>query len=116
MSRSGKKTAKNQRPLGSLEQAVNNGASCAELAATLKALSHPVRLKVLLLLACGPKSITELHAGCASCSQSQMSQFVSRMTLEGLVSSRRVGRGKIVEIADARVRRTIHALVKIYTV
>ena len=98
----------------SLEKATRSGSCCQEMAETLKALSHPVRLKVLLLLAHGPKSISELHAGCESCSQSQMSQFVSRMALEGLISSTRDGRKKVVQINDARVKQAIHALVKIY--
>lgn len=98
----------------SLERATDSITCCQEMAETLKALSHPVRLKVLLLLAHGPKSISELHEGCESCSQSQMSQFVSRMALEGLISSTRDGRKKMVQIKDTRVKQAIHALVKIY--
>jgi DNA-binding transcriptional ArsR family regulator len=108
------RSIKNPTQAKSLAKATGSGSCCQEMAETLKALSHPVRLKVLLLLAHGPKSISELHAGCESCSQSQMSQFVSRMALEGLISSTRDGRKKMVQIADARVKQAIHALVKIY--
>jgi DNA-binding transcriptional ArsR family regulator len=61
----------------------------------------------------GPKTVTELQGLCGL-SQSQLSQFLSRMKLEQLVDCRREGRFQFYQAADLRVVELIRSLQKIY--
>lgn len=76
--------------------------SCEEVAQILKAMSHPQRLLVLGHLLNGEKTVSDLEAVC-DVSQSQLSQFLSRMKLEGLIDSRREGRYQYYFVADERL-------------
>lgn len=76
--------------------------SCEEVAQILKALSHPQRLLVLGHLLNGEKTVSDLEALC-DVSQSQLSQFLGRMKLEGLIDSRREGRFQYYFVADERL-------------
>lgn len=68
----------------------------------LKALAHPQRLMILGNLLHGPKTVSEIVAGCEA-SQSQISQFLMRMKSEGLVKAERQGRFVNYSVADARL-------------
>lgn len=59
----------------------------------LKALSHPVRLGVIELLADGERTCTELFEQ-LNCSQSMMSQQLKILCQQGLVSIRKEGTQK----------------------
>lgn len=84
--------------------------ACDEVCLILKALSHPQRLLILDHLLRGPKTVSQLVT--FSCiSQSQISQFLIRMKLEGLVQSVKVGKFQVYKIADSRLShlmKTIH--------
>lgn len=75
---------------------------CEEVCLILKALSHPQRLLILGHLLSGPKTVSELVELC-SASQSQMSQFLTRMKFEGLVASEKKGKFQIYSVADKRL-------------
>lgn len=77
--------------------------SCEEVAQILKALSHPQRLLVLGYLLNGEKTVGELEEVC-DLSQSQLSQFLSRMKLEGLIDSRKEGRYQFYFVADESLK------------
>jgi ArsR family transcriptional regulator, virulence genes transcriptional regulator len=57
--------------------------NCQEVATLLKAIAHPQRLMILCYLAQEELSVSELQSRCGI-SQSQISQFLIRMTKEGL--------------------------------
>lgn len=79
----------------------------AALAASfLKALSHEGRLMILCHLASGEKTVTELERLLDS-RQAAVSQQLSRLRLEGLVSCRREGKAIHYAIQDPKVSRTI---------
>ena len=88
-------------------------ASCEEVSALLRSLSHPQRLLILGHLTKGERSVSELQDLCGI-SQSQLSQFLARMKAEGLVSCSRKGRFQVYAAADKRVARLIEALQAIY--
>ncbi len=77
--------------------------SCEEVAQILKALSHPQRLLILGHLLAGEKTVGELEDVC-DISQSQLSQFLSRMKLEGLIDRRKEGRFQYYFVADERLK------------
>ncbi len=89
------------------------GKRCEEVSQTLKALAHPDRLKLLCLLAVKERSVGQLVEEC-DCSQSQISQFLSRMKFEGLVDSARAGRQIRYRIADPDVKKLIQSIKRIY--
>ncbi len=72
----------------------------------LKAISHEGRLMILCHLASGEKSVTELEE-LLSARQAAVSQQLSRLRLEGLVSPRRDGKAIFYSLADARARQVI---------
>lgn len=80
--------------------------SCVEVSQILKALAHPQRLMILGNLLQGPKTVSELVDLCEA-SQSQISQFLMRMKLEGLVKAERSGRFVRYSVAD---RRLVHLM------
>jgi DNA-binding transcriptional ArsR family regulator len=84
----------------------NMESTCEEVCTLLRALSHPQRLMVLCHLTEGEKTVSELQELC-DISQSQLSQFLTRMKAEGLLTSRKEGAFQIYSIADKRVSRLI---------
>ena len=75
----------------------------------LKALAHPQRLMIMGHLLQGPKSVGELVDACEA-SQSQISHFLARMKLEGLVSSEREGKHVVYSVADKRLMKLMHVI------
>lgn len=86
---------------------------CEVTARTLKALAHPERLLVLCHLAEGERSVKDLERLCNT-SQSLLSQFLSRMRSEGLVSPSRRGKFVYYRIQDPQLLKLIRALHRIY--
>lgn len=83
--------------------------SCEEVSQILKALSHPQRLLILGHLLGGPKSVGELVELCGA-SQSMMSQFLTRMKLEGLISSEKDGKFQVYSVTDKRLIELMKAI------
>ncbi len=86
---------------------------CEEVSGLLRSLSHPQRLMILGHLAQGPKTVSELQKLC-DLQQSQLSQFLGRMKLEGLVACERKGRFQFYSAADKRIVELIGAIQKIF--
>lgn len=86
---------------------------CDSVSALLRALSHPQRLMILGHLIEGEKTVGELQGLCDA-SQSQLSQFLERMTLEGLLSHKKRGRYHYYYVADAKVVQLMRAIQTIY--
>lgn len=87
--------------------------SCEEVSGLLRALSHPQRLMILGHLCQGEKTVSQLQGLCVI-SQSQLSQFLGRMRLEGLLSCQRKGRYQYYSIADKKVIQVVLAIQDIY--
>jgi ArsR family transcriptional regulator, virulence genes transcriptional regulator len=83
--------------------------SCEEVCLILKSLSHPQRLLVLGHFLSGSKTVGELVERCGA-SQSQMSQFLIRMKLEGLISSEKDGKYQVYSLADKRLIRLMKTI------
>lgn len=83
--------------------------SCVEVSQMLKALAHPQRLMILGNLLQGPKTVGELVESCEA-SQSQISQFLTRMKLEGLVKAERDGRFVTYSVADSRLAKLMRVI------
>ena len=82
---------------------------CDEVCLILKALSHPQRLLILGHLMSGVKTVSELVDACGI-SQSQMSQFLTRMRFEGLVEANKMGKYQYYSIGDKRLIRLLEVL------
>ncbi|MFU8776176.1 MAG: ArsR/SmtB family transcription factor [Roseovarius sp.] len=76
----------------------------------LKAISHEGRLMILCHLAAGEKTVTELEE-LLSARQAAVSQQLSRLRLEGLVTPRRDGKAIYYRLTD---RRAIQMLEVVY--
>lgn len=72
----------------------------------LKAISHEGRLMILCHLATGEKSVTELENLLAA-RQAAVSQQLSRLRLEGLVTPRREGKAIFYRLTDDRPRQIL---------
>jgi ArsR family transcriptional regulator len=72
----------------------------------LKAISHEGRLMILCHLATGEKSVTDLES-LLSARQAAVSQQLSRLRLEGLVTPRREGKTIYYRLTDERSRQIL---------
>lgn len=83
------------------------------VAMIFKSLAHPKRLMILCILSTGPKTVGELEK-LIGASQSAVSQFLTRMKLENLVSSNRDAQKMIYEISDPKMVQLFQAMQKIF--
>lgn len=79
----------------------------------LKAISHEGRLMILCHLAYGEKSVTELET-LLSARQAAVSQQLSRLRLEGLVTPRREGKAIYYSLTDDRSRQIIEVIYDLF--
>lgn len=79
----------------------------------LKAISHEGRLMILCQLASGEKSVTELE-DLLSSRQAAVSQQLSRLRLEGLVTPRRDGKTIYYSLTDDRPRQMIEVVYDLF--
>lgn len=81
-----------------------------EKADLLKALSHPVRLRIVRgLLHCGCRNVGCMEANIGQ-SQSCISQHLMRLKAAGVVRSARSGNEVYYEVSDPQAARVIAAL------
>lgn len=83
--------------------------ACAEASRILKALSHPRRLLIMGHLLQGPKTVGELVSLCETM-QPQMSHFLTRMKIEGLLTAERQGRFIVYSVSDRRLIRLMKSI------
>lgn len=95
------------------EVAQNIARKCENVAAVLRSLAHPVRLKILSRLVDHERMVNDLTVHCGT-SQSAMSQFLKRMKAEGLVAARRDGQRIYYRINSPDLHRLMRALSDIY--
>ncbi len=79
----------------------------------LKAISHEGRLMILCHLASGEKSVTELEE-LLSARQAAVSQQLSRLRLEGLVTPRRDGKAIYYRLTDDRPKQIIEVVYDLF--
>lgn len=79
----------------------------------LKAISHEGRLMILCHLASGEKSVTELEE-LLSARQAAVSQQLSRLRLEGLVTPRRDGKTIFYSLTDDRPKQIMEVVYDLF--
>lgn len=79
----------------------------------LKAISHEGRLMILCHLVSGEKSVTELE-DLLSARQAAVSQQLSRLRLEGLVTPRRDGKTIYYSLTDDRPRQILEVVYDLF--
>ncbi|MCD2362303.1 metalloregulator ArsR/SmtB family transcription factor [Sulfitobacter mediterraneus] len=79
----------------------------------LKAISHEGRLMILCHLASGEKSVTELEE-LLSARQAAVSQQLSRLRLEGLVTPRREGKTIFYSLTDDRPKQIMEVVYDLF--
>lgn len=93
-----------------IEQMMRNACRASTF---LKAISHEGRLMILCHLASGEKSVTELEE-LLSARQAAVSQQLSRLRSEGLVSPRREGKTIYYSLTDKRAIRILDVVYDIF--
>ncbi|GLP97993.1 ArsR/SmtB family transcription factor [Paraferrimonas sedimenticola] len=89
------------------------GQQCEKVAQVMKVLSHPKRLLILCHLAQGEQSVSQLE-GLTGLSQSQVSQFLKAMSLQGLIQARSDGSYKYFSVVDKELEQLLEALHQVY--
>lgn len=84
-----------------------------EVASLLKNFSHPQRLLILCYLMEGEKPVSEIHAA-VGLSQSQTSQFLKRMNIEGLLKVRRDKNYSFYSVANKDVIKLLKFMQKTF--
>jgi DNA-binding transcriptional ArsR family regulator len=93
-----------------MDRMVDNATNAANF---LKALSHEGRLMILCHLVSGERSVTELET-LLSARQAAVSQQLSRLRLEGLVTARRDGKTIYYSLADDRPRKVLEVVYELF--
>ena len=93
-----------------IDQIVSNAAEASNF---LKAISHEGRLMILCHLVSGEKSVTELEQ-LLSARQAAVSQQLSRLRLEGLVTPRREGKTIYYSLTDDRPRKILEVVYDLF--
>ena len=93
-----------------MERMMNNAQRASNF---LKAISHEGRLMILCHLASGEKSVTELEE-LLSARQAAVSQQLSRLRLEGLVTPRRDGKAIYYSLTDDRPRQIMEVVYDLF--
>ena len=88
-------------------------AKATEASNFLKAISHEGRLMILCHLVTGEKSVTELER-LLSARQAAVSQQLSRLRLEGLVTPRRDGKTIYYSLTDDRPRKILEVVYDLF--
>ena len=86
---------------------------CETVSGMLKAIAHPQRLKILCVLAEGEQTVSQLEEYCGA-SQSSVSQYLSKMKSEGLLSSRREGQQVFYKIDNPPLLKLMRSMQKIF--
>jgi len=79
----------------------------------LKAISHEGRLMILCHLTTGEKTVTELEE-LLSARQAAVSQQLSRLRLEGLVTPRREGKAIYYRLTDERPKQIMEVVYELF--
>lgn len=87
--------------------------SAADASAFLKAISHEGRLLILCHLSAGEKTVTELEE-LLSARQAAVSQQLSRLRTEGLVTPRREGKAIYYRLTDNRAIRILDTVYELF--
>lgn len=96
------------------EADINKMVQNAQAAANfLKAISHEGRLMILCHLTTGEKSVTELET-LLSARQAAVSQQLSRLRLEGLVTPRRDGKVIYYRLTDDRPKQIMEVVYDLF--
>ncbi|MBQ0749882.1 MAG: helix-turn-helix transcriptional regulator [Roseovarius sp.] len=98
------------RDAAEMDRMVENATNAANF---LKALSHEGRLMILCHLVSGERSVTELET-LLSARQAAVSQQLSRLRLEGLVTARRDGKTIYYSLADDRPRKVLEVVYDLF--
>jgi len=86
---------------------------CESVSDLLKAIAHPQRLKILCSLSEGEKTVSQLEAYCGA-SQSSVSQYLSKMKSEGLLSARREAQQVFYRIESQGLSKLMKAMQRIF--
>ena len=87
--------------------------SACEASDFLKAISHEGRLMILCYLSTGEKTVTELEE-LLSARQAAVSQHLSRLRVEGLVTPRRDGKTIHYSLADERSTKVLQVVYELF--
>lgn len=93
-----------------MERMMNNAQRASNF---LKAISHDGRLMILCHLASGEKSVMELEE-LLSARQAAVSQQLSRLRLEGLVTPRRDGKAIYYSLTDDRPKQIMEVVYDLF--
>ena len=93
-----------------IQRMMNNACEATNF---LKAISQEGRLMILCHLASGEKSVTELEE-LLSARQAAVSQQLSRLRMEGLVSPRREGKTIYYSLSDKRAVRVLDVVYDLF--
>ncbi len=86
-----------------------NDSQLERAAETLKAVSHPARLKIIEILEEGERSVTEIQ-DYLGITQSLTSQHLSNMRVRGVLKCRKNGSMVYYSIANPDVVKVIHCI------
>jgi len=86
---------------------------CESVSGLIKAIAHPLRLKILCRLVDGECTVSAIEEYCGA-SQSSVSQYLGKMKLEGLLSARRDGKKIYYQIDHPDLIKLMRSMQRIF--
>jgi ArsR family transcriptional regulator len=91
----------------------NRGEDIKEASAALKAMAHPLRLKILCLVGQSEWMVQDIVEAVGT-SQSNISQHLAKMRDQGLLASRKVANKVFYRIDDPRIIKMISMMREVF--
>ena len=88
----------------------NNDRELERTAAAIKAMAHPLRLKLLCLLGTGEMSVQSLTANFTNTSQSNISQHLSQLLERSVLVNRKAGNQVFYSVRDQSILGLVQAI------
>jgi ArsR family transcriptional regulator len=92
---------------------IDNDADILRATEALKALAHPLRLKILCVLNDGEKTVTNIVKEVGS-SQSNISQHIDILRTKDIIESRRDGNKILCSVKDEKILRLVANLKEVF--
>ena len=80
----------------------------------LKALAHPIRLKILHCLKKGERSVTKIEQFCGQYTQSNISQHLGMMKAKGIIKSVKIGNHMLYSVSNKEIYKVLDIIARAY--
>ncbi len=101
-----KKSPRPKAPTADIFDLIGKSQNIEEAAVAMRAMSHPLRIKVLCLISSGEMAVQEIVEAVGT-TQGNVSQHLAILKASGMIVSRSAGKQTFYRIEDKRIEKLI---------